>query len=141
MKALLVYLGECWTGQKFDDKYYHGQGKSKRCINKCYQRCKRWDRFCIGEGFANTVYRISKYIFLYRGETTGVCMWGVGHPHSLSRRVYAYNFVWQILKIFGLKSNSCRKNVDKFTKILLKIFTNYGKLFRNLVKNAMSSEM
>ena len=65
-------------------------------------------------------------------------------PQSLSRRVYPHNFVGQILKIFeclGLKSNSCTKNVDKFTKILLKKFTNlYGKLFRKLVKNGMSKK-
>ena len=68
-------------------------------------------------------------------------MGGVGcvtppSPQSLSRRVYPHNFVGQILKIFeclGLKSNGCTKNVDKFTKILLKNFTNlYGKLFRKL---------
>ena len=62
-------------------------------------------------------------------------------PQSLSRRVYPYNFVGQILKIFKclrLKSNSDRRNFDKFTKILLKIFTNYSKLFRKLLKKIES---
>ena len=57
-------------------------------------------------------------------------------PQSPYRRVYPYNFVWQI----GLKSNSCRKDFDKFTKILLKNFTNYGKLCRKFVKNVMSGK-
>jgi hypothetical protein len=79
------------------------------------------------------------------GSTQGwnyreVCGGGVWHV-SVSRRVYPYNFVGQILKIFEclwLKSNSSRKIFDKFTKIWLRNFTNYGKLFRKLVKNAMS---
>jgi hypothetical protein len=42
-----------------------------------------------------------------------------------------FNFVGQILKIhvfecLALKSDGCRKFFDKFTKILLKKFTNYG---------------
>jgi hypothetical protein len=36
-----------------------------------------------------------------------------------------------------LKNNSGRNNFDKFTKIVLKHFTNYGKLFWKLVKNAL----
>ncbi len=66
----------------------------------------------------------------------GVC----DTPKSLSYWVYPYNVVGQILKIFErlrLKNNSGRKNFDKFTKIVLKHFTNYGKLFRKLVKNAL----
>ena len=61
--------------------------------------------------------------------------WGGGGcdtPKSLSYWVYPYNVVGQILKIFErfrLKNNSGRKNFDKFTKIVLKHFTNYGKLF------------
>ena len=58
----------------------------------------------------------------HRGETTGG-RGGWHSPQSLSRRIYPYNFVGQILKIFrclGLKSNSCRKNFDKCTKILFK---------------------
>jgi hypothetical protein len=34
-------------------------------------------------------------------------------------------------------SDSARRNCDKFMKILLKNFTNYGQLFRKLVKNAI----
>jgi hypothetical protein len=37
-----------------------------------------------------------------------------------------------------LKSDSCRKCFDKFTKILLKNCPNYGTLVRKLVKNSMS---
>ncbi len=57
--------------------------------------------------------------------------WGGGEcvtPPSLSYWVYPYNVVGQILKIFErlrLKNNSGRKNFDKFTKIVLKQFTNY----------------
>ncbi len=57
---------------------------------------------------------------------------GCDTPKSLSYWVYPYNVVGQILKIFErfrLKNNSGRKNFDKFTKIVLKHFTNYGKLF------------
>jgi hypothetical protein len=56
-----------------------------------------------------------------RGYGGGVC----DTPPSLSHRVYPYNFVGQILKIFKclrLKGNSGRRNFDKFTKILLKNF-------------------
>ena len=55
------------------------------------------------------------------GGMGGVC----DTPPSLSHRVYPYNFVGQILKIFKclrLKGNSGRRNFDKFTKILLKNF-------------------
>ena len=61
-----------------------------------------------------------------RGETTGRCGEGCDTRHTpLRRRLYLYNFVGQILKIFEcleLKS-SCRKLFDKFTKILMKNFT------------------
>jgi hypothetical protein len=40
-----------------------------------------------------------------------------------------------------LKSNSCRKIFDKFTKILLKNCTNYGTLVRKLEKNGMSEKI
>ena len=59
----------------------------------------------------------------YREVWGGV--WHPSHPQSLRRRLYLYNFVGQILKIFEcleLKS-SCRKLFDKFTKILMKNFT------------------
>ncbi|CAB3989558.1 Hypothetical predicted protein [Paramuricea clavata] len=55
----LQYYGECWTGQKFEEKHYIAQGETTNCINQCYQSCTKWNRFCIGRNFVNTVYRIT----------------------------------------------------------------------------------
>ena len=41
-------------------------------------------------------------------------------------------------KMCNSEFNSCRKMFDKFTKILLKNFTNYGRLVLKLVKNSIS---
>ena len=64
-----------------------------------------------------------------RGETTGGG--GGGSHQSLSRRVYPHYFVREILKIFkclGLKSISCGKIFDKFTKI----YMTYKKRYYNV---------
>jgi hypothetical protein len=55
-------------------------------------------------------YTITKQETGLRGATTGVCMGVCVTPQSLSRRIYPYDFVGQIFKIFdlGLKSNSFR---------------------------------
>jgi hypothetical protein len=85
-----------------------------------------------------------KYTYLapyLRAVSTGG-LWGVGHtappPQCCNIAVLSGNFnnfndtlVGQIQpKILHnfLKSNSCWKKFDKFTKILLKNCTNYGKL-------------
>jgi hypothetical protein len=73
-----------------------------------------------------------------RGETTDGVR-AVTPPPSLYlvRYMHTISNMNKIFECLGLKNNSCR-NFDKFTKILLTNFTNYGKLFEKLVKNAMS---
>jgi hypothetical protein len=64
----------------------------------------------------------------------GVRVWGGGALYissGISIQFRRANFEL-IFECLGLKF------FDKFTKIFLKNFTNYGKLFRKLVKNAMS---
>jgi hypothetical protein len=68
-----------------------------------------------------------------RGTLTGAKLpgGGGGSHQSLSRRVYPHYFVREILKIFkclGLKSNSCGKIFDKFTKI----YMTYKKRYYNV---------
>jgi DNA-directed RNA polymerase subunit N (RpoN/RPB10) len=55
----------------------------------------------------------------------------------LIRYMHTISNMNKIFECLGLKNYSCR-NFDKFMKILLTNFTNYGKLFEKLVKNAMS---
>jgi hypothetical protein len=61
---------------------------------------------------------------LLRGETTGGGDTPVSISSGISIQFLQANF--EIFECLGLKSNSCREKFDKFTKILLKKFTNCG---------------
>ncbi|XP_031550039.1 uncharacterized protein LOC116287487 isoform X2 [Actinia tenebrosa] len=52
------YYGECWTGNNADYTYDRDKS-SKNCIDKCYEPCKPYEKYCSGKQFANYVYRLS----------------------------------------------------------------------------------
>ena len=101
--------------------------------------------------------KIPPQVYIFSPISQGRNYWGVvgsgthrspPPPHCCNIAVLSGNFnnfndtlVGQIQpKILHnfLKSNSCWKKFDKFTKILLKNCTNYGTLVRKSVKNGMS---
>lgn len=56
--VVLISAGECWTGNN-GDYSYDRDGSSKNCIDKCYEPCKPYEKYCSGKQFANYVYRLS----------------------------------------------------------------------------------
>ena len=85
---------------------------------------------------------LSKLFFLalvYSLHTRGVGTGGqVPQVFSRHNKCSVSLYLVRVKLCLKLKSNSGRRNFNKFTKILLKKFTNYGKLYRKLVKNTMS---
>ncbi|EDO40033.1 predicted protein [Nematostella vectensis] len=53
----LQFYGECWSS-KDAEKTYAMDGKSSRCVDKCYQPCKDSEKFCAGQHYTNAVYRL-----------------------------------------------------------------------------------
>ncbi|KAK3728149.1 hypothetical protein QZH41_019468 [Actinostola sp. cb2023] len=54
----LQYYGECWTGSKADFTY-NKDGLSNQCIDKCYEPCQPYEKYCAGKQFTNYVYRLA----------------------------------------------------------------------------------
>lgn len=52
------FYGECWSGVQ-SEKTYGNIGVSTNCLDKCYESCKPYEKFCAGKQFANAVYRLS----------------------------------------------------------------------------------
>lgn len=52
------YYGECWSGPD-SEKTYNKVGVSKNCQDKCFEKCKPFEKYCAGKHFANAVYRLS----------------------------------------------------------------------------------
>ncbi|KAJ7340116.1 hypothetical protein OS493_002842 [Desmophyllum pertusum] len=52
------YYGECWSGSH-SELTYAKIGLSENCQDRCFEKCKPFERFCAGKNYANAVYRLS----------------------------------------------------------------------------------
>lgn len=52
------YYGECWSGLH-GEQTYSKLGISNKCQDKCFDRCRPYEKYCAGKNFANAVYRLA----------------------------------------------------------------------------------
>jgi len=52
------FYGECWSGPE-GELTYNKLGFSRKCVDKCHEKCKPYQKYCAGKNFANAVYRLA----------------------------------------------------------------------------------
>lgn len=55
----LFSSGECWSGDNGLNTFAM-DGPTQSCTDQCYEPCKPYSKLCVGQNFANFVYKISK---------------------------------------------------------------------------------
>ncbi|XP_078346505.1 uncharacterized protein LOC144631811 [Oculina patagonica] len=53
----LQFYGECWSGENGHNTFAL-DGPHQACTDQCYQPCQHYSKFCVGQNFANYVYKI-----------------------------------------------------------------------------------
>ncbi|PFX20415.1 uncharacterized protein LOC111336924 [Stylophora pistillata] len=72
------YYGECWSGLG-GERTYSKLGLSGNCVDKCFDKCKPFEKHCSGKNFANAVYRLSDAECEIPHEAVG-CYGEVSYP-------------------------------------------------------------
>lgn len=82
----LQFYGECWSG---DDGHntFALDGLHKACTDQCYQPCRRYSKFCVGQNFANYVYKIKSDKCEIEVEAVG-CFNEVRNDRALGEEIY-----------------------------------------------------
>ncbi|KAM7448396.1 hypothetical protein ABFA07_003559 [Porites harrisoni] len=55
----LQFYGECWSGENVQNTFSI-DGPIRTCTDQCFQPCQMYSKFCVGQNFANFVYKLKE---------------------------------------------------------------------------------